>query len=132
VTFRRLVETLDASDVIVYLEPKVHRRALDGYLVHHVTIAGPIRYIKAAVQMTGAENRLIPLLAHELQHAVEVAEAPSVRDSESMARMFERSTIPFVCASQCYETKAAIDVQDAVTSELQVSKGAVVVAALRN
>ena len=89
-TFRRLVATLDASDVIVYIEPKTTRQALGGYLAHNITVAGAYRYLHVAIETTGAKDRLIPLLAHELQHAVEVAQAPEAVDAESLGRLSER------------------------------------------
>jgi hypothetical protein len=119
-TFRRLVQTLDASDVIVYIEPKFNRSALAGYLSHRVIVAGPIRYVQIAVGMHGSENRLVALVAHELQHAVELAAATGVRDSESMARLFERASISFGCGG-CYETSAAIDVEEAVLTEMRAA-----------
>src|SRR4051812_46305275 len=39
-TFRRLVETLDRSDVIVYVVPKIRRPGLRGYLAHGVVSRG--------------------------------------------------------------------------------------------
>src|SRR5580765_7193432 len=78
-TFRRLVEALDASDVIVYIEPKLTRQDLGGFLSHQMIARGVFRYLRIAVKMQGAEGRLVPLLAHELQHAVEVAQSPDAR-----------------------------------------------------
>jgi len=131
-TFRRLVETLDASDVIVYIGPKFRREALAGYLAHRLTVAGSLRYIKIALDLNGPRDRVVALMAHELQHAVEVAGAPEVRDSQSMVRFFERSDLDGVCGSNCYETKAAIEVQEAVFTELRAPKPAVLTAMFRN
>jgi hypothetical protein len=132
-TFRRLIETLDASDVIVYIGPKFHREALAGYLAHRLIVAGPLRYIKIALDMNGPGDRVVALMAHELQHAVEVAEAPEVRDSQSMVRMFERTSLDNACGGgNCDETKAAIEIQEAVFAELRTTKPAVMTALLRN
>jgi hypothetical protein len=130
--FRRLVDHLDASDVIVYLDPKTTHGALGGYLVHQMTVAGGMRYLHVVVDTKGAEDRLIPLIAHELQHAVEVADAQDVRDSEGLVRMFERLAVKFGCesgAGECFETKAARDVEAAVLHELKLAKQAPAVAA---
>jgi len=130
-TFRRLVETLDASDVIVYLEPKFDRGSLGGYLSHRMVVAGPMRYLKIALNLKGGRDRLVSLVAHELQHAVEVAEATEVRDSQSMVRLFEQRTIAQSCGGGCFETAAALDVQEAVLAELRRSKPAVITAVFR-
>ena len=127
-TFRRLVETLDASDVIVYLEPKFDRGGLGGYLSHRMVVAGPMRYLKIALDLKGGRDRLVSLVAHELQHAVEVAEASEVRDSRSMVRLFERRTISQSCGGGCFETEAARDVQEAVLDELRISRPALIAA----
>jgi hypothetical protein len=119
-TLQRLVAMLDASDVIVYVEAKRTRPALNGYLAHNITVAGGYRYLHVAINVRGADNRLIPLLAHELQHAVEVAQSPGAGDPESLGRMFERLSVKFGCGgTTCSETQAAKDVEDIVGRELK-------------
>src|SRR5215475_6399013 len=114
-TFRQLVETLDRSDVIVYVDPKLQRPPLGAYLVHNIVSAGGVRYLHIAIDVHGAEGRLVPLLAHELQHALEVADEPTVRDSESMDRLFERLAVEFGCGgTTCAETQAAKDIEATV------------------
>jgi hypothetical protein len=79
----------------------------------------------------GAENRLIALLAHELQHAVEVVHAPEVRDARSLEQMFSRLAIGFGCDdSTCYETQAARDVEHAVGEELTRTRASGTVASV--
>jgi PadR family transcriptional regulator len=122
-TFRHLVDVLDTSDVIVYIETKRTRDALDGYLTHNIVAAGGFRYLHVAIVTQGAEDRLIAVLAHELQHAVEVVHAPEVRDPESLAKMFSRVAIPFGCdGSTCYETQASKEVEYAVRDELKAAR----------
>jgi hypothetical protein len=119
-TFQHLVETLDRSDVIVYVDTKLTRPALGAYLAHTVVVAGGVRYLHIAIDAHGAERHLVPLLAHELQHALEVAGDPTVRDSESMDRLFERLAVEFGCGgTTCAETQAAKDVEAAVGAELK-------------
>jgi hypothetical protein len=119
-TFRRLVATLNESDVIVYIEPKRTRQALGGYLAHNIVAQGGYRYLHVAVETQGAERRLVSLLAHELQHAVEVAQTPDARDEESLQRMFARLAVKFGCAgTSCSETQAAKDVEGIVLEELK-------------
>jgi hypothetical protein len=114
-----LIETLNQSDVIVYIEPNVARHALSGYLVHNIVARGQYRYLRIAAAIAGSERRLVSLLAHELQHAVEVANAPYARDPESLGRLFDRVAITFGCGSSgCVETQTAMDVQYIVEEEL--------------
>ena len=117
-TFRRLIATLNDSDVIVYVEPIRSRQSLRGYLAHNIVARGPYRYLRIAVEIAGSERRLVSLLAHELQHAVEVAHAPEVRDPESLERFFERLAIGFGCGlTACFETRAAMSVEYIVEEE---------------
>jgi DNA-binding PadR family transcriptional regulator len=121
-TFRRLVRLLDASDVIVYIGPQTTRPALGGFLSHSVTTAGGYRYLRLSFTAHGTADRLMPVIAHELQHALEVAQAPEARDAESVEKLFDRSAMPFGCSSTtCYETRASKDVEDAVRNELKIT-----------
>ena len=121
-TFRRLVETLNASDVIVYVDPKQTRQALGGYLAHNIVARGGYRYLHIAVEIRGADRRLVALLAHELQHAVEVAQDPDARDEDGLERLFARLALTFGCGgTSCSETLAAKEVEDAVGDELKTA-----------
>jgi hypothetical protein len=121
-TFRRLVDALDRSDVIVYVDLKLTRQALGAYVAHNIVVAGGVRYLRITIDAQGAERRIIAVLAHELQHAVEVAGDQTVRDSESADRLFERLAIKFGCGgTECVETQAAKDVEAAVGSELKAA-----------
>jgi hypothetical protein len=120
-TFRHLLDTLDASDVIVYVMPKRTRPELSGYLPHRMTVAGSFRYLHVMVDLRGAETRVVSIIAHELQHAVEVAEAPDVSDDRSLTRLFSRAHINFHCGEDCFETQAAIDVQYNVIGEMALN-----------
>jgi hypothetical protein len=119
-TFRGLIAALDASDVIVYIEPKRSRQALGGYLAHTIVAQGNYRYLRIAVDVAGGERRLVALLAHELQHAVEVARTPDARDQEGLERLFRDLAVTFCCGSTtCSETQAAKDVESLVGEELK-------------
>lgn len=121
-TFRHLLDRLDVSDIIVYVVPKHTHPKLSGYLPHRVTVAGPFRYLHVMVDLLGADDRVIGVIAHELQHAVEVADAPEVRSDSSLTRLFARVHISFHCGEDCFETQAATDVQYDVIGELKVSR----------
>src|SRR5262245_55366911 len=69
-TFRELVSALDASDVIVYVGPRVARDALAGYLSHSIVVTAHFRYLRIAIDVRGGSGRVVAVLAHELQHAL--------------------------------------------------------------
>ena len=118
-TFRGLIATLNESDVIVYIMPNLTRQTVGGYLAHSIVARGRYRYLRVAINIGGTEHRLVSLLAHELQHAVEVAQAPDARDSQSLERLFGRLAVAFGCGvTNCFETKAARNVEYIVRDEL--------------
>jgi hypothetical protein len=87
-TFRRLVERLEQSDVVVYVE-------CDGPLspagrLTFVSAVAGVRYLHVRVSRIGSRDQQIALVAHELQHAVEIADAPEVTDVESLRAAYER------------------------------------------
>jgi hypothetical protein len=122
-SFRRLVNTLNQSDVVVYIDPKITRQTLGAYLSHNVVSTGGRRYLHIAVGLHGGDIRLVALLAHELQHAVEVSQDPDARDSKGVARLFAKLASTRGCGiSSCEETEAALDVQAAVDAELKAAR----------
>jgi hypothetical protein len=123
-TFRTLVDRLNASDVVVYLHCEVVNasRRVDGRLVF-VAAAGGFRYVVVRLAWLVPRERQIAILAHELQHAVEIAETPAIVDRPSLAREYAR--IGFVSsrtdvAGMAFETVAAAAVGERVLRELGV------------
>ena len=66
-----------------------------------------------------ARNRLTAAMAHELQHAREVAEATNVRSSADMQALFKRlDSGTCVLIRSCMETVAAVRLEAVVLDEL--------------
>jgi hypothetical protein len=86
-TFRQLTETLERSDLVVYVETR--KLTLFGQ-VRFVTATPAGRYVRVSVREMGVDNDLLPSLAHELWHATEIAGAPEVKDETSLVKFFER------------------------------------------
>ena len=121
-TFQRLVEALNHSEVIVYVDPLRTRETLGG-LSHDVISAGGYRYLHIAINVRGGDVRVLALLAHELQHAIEVAENPDAGDARHVDALFRRLASRAGCAiASCSETDAAIKVQNLVDSELKTKR----------
>ncbi len=80
-------------------------------------IAKEQRYLRIQVSLTMSPDEMIAVIAHELRHAVEVADAPDVRNETSLVKLYERigrrSGVP-----HCYETDAAQDAARHVRREL--------------
>jgi hypothetical protein len=116
-TFRKLIEDLNASDVVVYLELVNDLPAgLDGRL-SFMTAAGGVRYVRAQVISDLGFQELIAVAGHELQHAIEVATHPEVRDGATLAALYERIGTPGVVKNR-YDTNAAQSTGKRVRAEL--------------
>ena len=122
--FRRLVERVAALHGIVYLTAKQvvqsqTRRVIDGTLQHRVTVAGSYRLLYATVTPYSG-IRPITIIAHELQHAVEVLESNATSERE-IDDLFER--IGVRTAASTVETEAALAAEALVAKELANRKG---------
>jgi hypothetical protein len=122
-TFRRLLERLGELRGIVYLtaRPFVQAergRVIDGTLQHRVTVAGSYRLLYATVTPYSG-LRPIAIIAHELQHAVEVLESDATTKQE-IERLFER--IGTRVGAGTMETAAALDIQQTVINELATAR----------
>jgi hypothetical protein len=90
-TFGRLMAALDGTDVIVYVEvTRSLPAAVAGRLLFATTVADGHRYLRVQISADGPLSMRIAALGHELQHAIEVSEAPEVRCEQSLARFYER------------------------------------------
>jgi hypothetical protein len=122
-TFRSLTAALNDSDVIVYIETSVTRAArLRGHLVHRIVAEGTHRYVRMRVNPNGAEEQRIGVIAHELQHALEIAQAPQVGRSETVEGLFANIGFRFgTRCSHCYETIKAMNAERTVREELRAT-----------
>lgn len=116
-TFAGMVQTLDHSDVIVYLEtaPQMHA-SLAGRMLIAATASGA-RYLRIQIAPDIAGNELIALVGHELQHALEVARSPAVHDEASLAGLY-RLIGDRGSSAHRYDTMAARQTARLVRSEL--------------
>jgi hypothetical protein len=117
-TFRSLLARLEATDVIVYVEPVTYLPA---------TIAGRLlllpqptaqRYLRIQLALGQTRPELIALLGHELRHALEIAAAPDVRDENALIALYERIGDRFRHGVHQYDTPAARMTGERVQREL--------------
>jgi hypothetical protein len=87
-TFRDLKTRLDASDVIVYVRFSRCRKDVGACLAWVSAGAGARRLLISLDRFGRSPDELTALLAHELQHANEVASAPEITDLESFRKAF--------------------------------------------
>jgi GMP synthase-like glutamine amidotransferase len=87
-TFAYLVEQLQATDLVAIVQPSATMSlSLSGYLtfVSHTSACRYVR-IKFTTRYNGAQA--IGIIAHELQHAVEVGLHPEVTDAETLRALY--------------------------------------------
>jgi hypothetical protein len=129
-TLRRLADAIGRTDGVVYLTAGTCQlRALRACLLHTIVDTGNARYLWIRLAVNADRKELIVSIAHELQHAVEVLSHADVRTKRALLDLYrfgesaaDGRTIlegPF----RSYETTAAIDVADAVRSELADRSG---------
>ncbi|MBI4264084.1 MAG: hypothetical protein HY657_06900 [Acidobacteria bacterium] len=108
-TFRALVARLQRSDVIVYVSREGTLPSVDGQLTFRVA-SGGVRYLAIRLAWNRTPRRHVASLAHELQHAVEIADAPWVVDEATLEREYARMGDhgPEYGTVKTFETKAAI------------------------
>lgn len=130
-TFKRLVDTLEATDGIVYVESGTCRRGADklnACLVNDVVAAGGHRYLRILVDLRKDPVDLTGSIGHELQHAVEVLSDRSVTNMASMLAFYQGDGRN---GARSYETEAAVDAGLAGAREISASRKNMVIARLR-
>ena len=118
-TFRAIVDQLDESDLIVY----VSRGSLAGQTSASTQLlswTGGYRYVRVTLELDPDTDVGIAMLGHELRHALELADAPWVRDEEAVLSLY-REIGYASCArpTPCYDTREAVDAGRQVLIELR-------------
>lgn len=123
-TLRALVDRIEASHVFVYVSVSPFIKAsLSGQLTW-MTQAGPYRYLRATLSADQTSDQLIASLAHELQHAVEVAGDDLVISEKTLVALYQRIGQPSrAVANSGWETIAAQQTGYRVRRELVASAG---------
>ena len=116
-TFARLLSTLNTTDVIVYVERVMTLpRDTMGRLTM-VPTKGNARYLRIQIRSDLSMQEAIALIGHEMRHALEVAEDPSVRDSDALIQLYQR--IGHSSGGEhVFDTTAAQDVGKQIRREL--------------
>ena len=89
-TFRRLVEVIDAGDVLVYADEGECKHEVPACLLLSVTIAGSYRVLQIRVNLRKAPGcKLVESIGHELHHVVEVLSERRIRTGSQLYHFFE-------------------------------------------
>jgi hypothetical protein len=119
-TFRALVEDTNAAPVLVFIDCSLSLPARLGARLSFVTSVPAVRYVRVLVDCSLPPRTQITLLAHELQHALEIGSRTDIVGGDAMESLYEE--IGFQTSSNgrhvSFETASARAVQQAVDREL--------------
>jgi hypothetical protein len=105
-TFRGLIETINTSKGIVYVDEGPCGRHSVKSCVEAVTRAAAHRILWVKVDTHNVDRELMGLIGHELYHATEILGDPTVVDTASMYFLYER--IGRQRTRTAFETQAAV------------------------
>ena len=117
-TLHLLMARLETTDVIVYVEPV---STLPATLAGRLLLApdnGTQRYLRIQIAVGAPPNDTIALIAHELRHALEVADAPEVHNEATLIALYERIGDHSHTGVHQYDTVAARAMGSRVQHEL--------------
>lgn len=117
-TARTLVQRLEASNVIVHIESSRNMPLGIGGMTRFVVSRGGFRYLRITIGTELPARLRAAILAHELQHACEVADSPA-DDVESLRNLFEHQGHR---NGEFFETTAAIQAERHVQLELRTAR----------
>ena len=116
VTFRGLVEAINDTNGIVYVESGQCGEGARACLVHRIHLAGPNRILRVVINLRRDRRELIGAIGHELHHALEVLREPGITTSQGMFFHFFGSSSS---ATRRFETKAAVEAGLQIERELR-------------
>ena len=114
-TFRSLLDTLAESDLIIHVQ--VVDRLMTAGQTYFVTATPTVRYVRIEVSFRGNLNETIALIGHELQHAVEIAQEPRIRDRQALSLFYKGMPGNSMSGTE-YDSVAARVIEDRVRREM--------------
>jgi len=114
-TFRRLVETIEATDGLVFVDEGRCEGGVRACLLPLVTVAGRSRVLRIFVNLRKAPGcEMVEMIGHELQHAIEVLTHPGIRSDVQAYNFFDM--VGRTSAGR-FETDAAMEAGLAIARE---------------
>lgn len=114
-TLTRLTNAVRVSSLVVHLDDDIGSSAPWDGRVQFVTMAGACRYVRISVRPGMAPVRAASVIAHELQHALEI-EHGEVTDAEAFGHLFRR--IGFAVS---HDHVGAYDTEEALNAGLRTA-----------
>lgn len=89
-TFAGLYRRLHETDVILFVELCADLKPTLAGRLKFVSATPLVRYLQADIRIDLPRHDLVATIAHEMQHALEIAEAWEVRDRHGVDRLYRR------------------------------------------
>lgn len=118
-TFRNMVASIEATDGMVFIEEGKCPRGVPACLIWQLTQAGRYRVLFVVIDTRRPDIHLMASIGHELRHALEVLEDPSVRTTAAIKRFYMRQ---LAAGSYIVETAAATAAGVDVLREIHQSR----------
>lgn len=115
-TFRGLIETINASDSIVFVEEGDCGHGVRACFVS-VNASQAYRYMRVVVDTRKADWDLMGSIGHELRHTIEIIDQPSIRDNARKFFFYEQNGTPGTAHSR--ETGSAVVAGNTVRAEVR-------------
>jgi len=89
VTFRRMVDQIEATPMFVFVDDRWCGSVGDNPCTL-VGSTGSVRFVEIRAGPVKNQQQLIGVLAHELQHVLEIIQHPDVVDAQSLRQLYRR------------------------------------------
>lgn len=116
-TVRQLIEQIEASDVLVYIDAPSRMTPGVAACLTWMATTPAVRIVRASFRPDLRTNEAIAMLAHELQHVVEVAAHPEVQDETTLLALYTRIGHPTAATGRHWDTADAIALGSLARSE---------------
>jgi hypothetical protein len=117
-TFRRLLETIEGTNGIVYVESGACGHGVRACLAMSVTPAGRYRILRILIDIRQKPQDLMESIGHELRHAIEVLENRALVDTAGFYLFYAKGSVD---NGRPFETRDAIEAGFAVRNEIESS-----------
>jgi len=114
-TVRELIDHVDRTDVIVYVQLTASSQVASAATTF-VTTTQDRRYLRVLIHAGVPAWTRAQLLAHELQHVLEIAAEPNVTSNDGIRSLYDR--IGHASGKDRFESEAARRIEEKVRSEM--------------
>ena len=114
-TFRAIVDLLEHSDLIVEVQCGHFVTSQQGGRTVLLSAQPQVRYVLVELACWAENGPSLHMLAHELRHALEIADEPWVHDSATLAQLYQAIGFP-TRSIAAFEMFGAFETSDAIAA----------------